>query len=462
MREIRFVLVSFLFLALASCSGYFYSDHSADSGEKVNKLALTGGGYISTDDYNEITPFLYREGDRAWLFFASDRGGNYDIYYAEMDSEGKFSAPVKMTNTINSSSNEISPVVYKALIPSTNTYISFIRIGGNFTNVFTAQLNTTNMIIIGNPSTFSTLNVGRISILNKTNVTSSLQAATENNTWQNYAWNSSVGWYLPNTSDISADKPIYSVDGYSGSNDQWVNFYIFDVLDSGRHQLYGGDINNIGGSVVTNFSPIFLYSSDFNDQDPCIDLETMKVYFSSDRYGLGNFDLYRYNILTYDTVVYPTYPTPPPFAWGVNATVNITNNGVPSSFSGFTFSQILPEGPFILVANSYNDFSGSFSSYFMMQLSNSVVSTGIPYTIDFDNPADCYIMGFDDYSALNTGTNWIITNGTVTFSSLANTIGAHWTGVFSGTGIQLIYTNYFMPVTNFNVPILGYFDIQRY
>ena len=55
-----------------------------------------------------------------------------------------------------------------------------------------------------------------------------------------------------------------------------------------------------GNSEDGTLDPVYVYSSYSEDFTPFIDTETFKVYFASDRYGFGNYDLYRYNYVTYD------------------------------------------------------------------------------------------------------------------------------------------------------------------
>ena len=98
-------ILSFLILLIvSSCSGFLDQEKIDRDGIGINALALSdGSGYISTDEFNEITPFIFKNTNngKKYLFFSSDRGGSYDIYYAEMDTDGKFSHPVKMDSNVN-------------------------------------------------------------------------------------------------------------------------------------------------------------------------------------------------------------------------------------------------------------------------------------------------------------------------------------------------------------------------
>ena len=124
-----------LFLLMTvSCGVYFGDSSSEKSGGAVDSLAVKGGGYISSDEFNEITPFVYRDSQtgRAWLFFASDRsdGVHYNIYAAEMFSDGTFASPVMISNlNTNNVDCVFSPLVFDIDYSSdgTNRFIAFIR-----------------------------------------------------------------------------------------------------------------------------------------------------------------------------------------------------------------------------------------------------------------------------------------------------------------------------------------------
>lgn len=68
-------IVLVLITVLASCSAFFDDGKRNAGSPALQPLAISGGGYLSTDNYNEITPFLYRDSGRAWLFFSSVRFG---------------------------------------------------------------------------------------------------------------------------------------------------------------------------------------------------------------------------------------------------------------------------------------------------------------------------------------------------------------------------------------------------
>ena len=331
---IKKLFVLFLLITLASCSMFFDREKTDRDGIGINALALSdGSGYISTDEYNEITPFVFSDTNtgKKWLFFASDRGGSYDIYYAEMDSEGKFSHPVKMDVAVNTSDGEFSPVVFYGIYNDysmTGLFISFLRGAGQLTNLETVLLNP-DFSMNSNIGGITSHSYGKISII-KRESSLYLLIASGNNSWMEYSWNidDSANWYdseymtytLSNMND-----PVYSINGYAISESYYTtNWYIFSVMKNGKHQIFAGADNNVDYSQC--FFPVKPYESTYNDKDPIIDGDDQKVYFASDRYGKGNYDLYRYNLVRYDAVK-PVllsapevsldyfYPSPPQMSW---------------------------------------------------------------------------------------------------------------------------------------------------
>jgi len=311
--QVRFFMKTFflasILLSLFYCSGYFNMDNSDEADGDLSLALADGSGYLSTDNYNEITPFLYRNPDngKAYLFFASDRDGNYDIYYAEMDNKGKFSKPTKMDANINTTNDETSPVVFKALaFTNTNTYVTFIRIqppGAGGTFVYTRKIDPFNFTNLS-ASASSLSASSNVGLLNKNSLTPTLLRTTNGNDFYQNEWDTISGeWQIePTSRDFNSTLPIYGIDGF------YTNFFladgfgfIFTTIISGKYRLYGGFISD---EMSTNYAySVSEYISSYNDKDPCIDLATMKVYFASDRYGKGNYDLYRYNILTFDEVM---------------------------------------------------------------------------------------------------------------------------------------------------------------
>lgn len=302
-------------LFLASCAGYFDAENADRTGKTVQPLAIAGGGYLSSDTHNEITPFVFRDpySGRNWIFYSSDIDGSYDIFYAELFSDGKFSNPIKMTNLLCSSSNEISPVLFYYYLSNpmiTNLYISFIRISttGSSTNIMTwcidSYFNTTTNV---SEDSFSN-NAKHIGLLSNPsdNVFYGFLLISENTsnliTFSKGSMNSDTfmwGGMSYDTNVFKLSNLCYAANGFYEPVSE--NFYY--IFQNSSSQLWGGSVTNFGN--VTNFFSIPLYASSYHDRDPFIDYGDLfwPVYFSSDRYGRGNFDLYRYNSMTFKKVI---------------------------------------------------------------------------------------------------------------------------------------------------------------
>lgn len=171
---VKVFIMGLFLMIITSCSGYFSNKEVSPSGHtagSLNRLEVIGGGYLSTDNYNEISPFLYRDADtgNAWLFFASDRKGDglYRIYYAKMASDGRFYPPVEMDSNINASGLSMTyPVVFQGTIYigydptnynsiySTNLYISFLCGSNTNCNINTCILDN-NMAVLSNVFIFT-------------------------------------------------------------------------------------------------------------------------------------------------------------------------------------------------------------------------------------------------------------------------------------------------------------------
>ncbi|NPV02636.1 MAG: hypothetical protein HPY53_14780, partial [Brevinematales bacterium] len=99
-----------LVMLMSSC-GLFFVDGNND--QPVTPLATVTGGYISTDKYNEISPFILRMyNGEVYLFFSSDRNGSYDLFASKMEQNGDFNSPVRLPSPINGDlSDEVFPAV---------------------------------------------------------------------------------------------------------------------------------------------------------------------------------------------------------------------------------------------------------------------------------------------------------------------------------------------------------------
>ncbi len=316
---------------MASCAGYFDAAGERDAGRGVQTLALAdGSGYISTDNHNEITPYLYRDTNsgRAWLFFASDRDGNYDIYYAEMFPDGKFARPVKMDTVVNSSDfHEYSPAVFFAQYneSSYGHFMVLIRSDSSSTNVLTFSLNP-DFSVIGEQGTLDGVGDARVSLKGRLTLVPTLLRAVGEAYWEEWEWNaaSSGDWMYMNSCTLSnMVAPVFSVDGFMTELgvESWVDWFIISVKVGGSFQIYAGaEWSYPSGGEGHNYFPVPFYTSSFNDKDPFVDVTDFRVYFASDRYRKNNYDLYRYNILTYDK--YAALPLDKPEITNVDGVVD--------------------------------------------------------------------------------------------------------------------------------------------
>lgn len=303
---------------LGSCSGYL-SENGVNTLPQVEKigLAMEGGGYLSTASANEITPFLFRDSStgNAYLFFASDRDGSYAIYYAQMDSSGKFFNLAKMGLDINQPrSTNFSPVVFKA---GGVNYIAYLTVNTNIffnpsNNILTYALNgsfATNSTGLAFNGVNGSTNYSQISVYTSSAGTVYLQGAygsfSGGTSIQQYYFNTATG--APNwtfSSIIEVSSLHYSTGEFVTTSGPSTNMYIlYDNISGSKHQL-GGEVYSFGTTTNTTAFSIKDYASSANDAFPYIDTAGgYKVYFASDRAGNGNYDLYRYNILTYDKEV---------------------------------------------------------------------------------------------------------------------------------------------------------------
>ncbi len=324
--SVSIIVTVFSISALLSCAGYFPGHHGPGNPHNNNQKglqaaerigqAMEGGGYLSSDTANDITPFIFRDKTTgsAFIFFASDRDGAYAIYYAGMDAQGEFFNLTKMGSDINLGSMNISPAVFQL---NGSNFISYISItGGNSTNVITAGLNgafQTNGSFI-NFMSISPQNPTHISVYSDPSGNIYMLAANGSASIQIFSI-TMYGWNLYST--ITVNSPQNSIGGYLLTSGGFANvFLLYDSVNSGIHQL-GGELWSQNAKAGTNFLNAFNisdYTSSANDAYPFVDTgDSYKVYFASDRYGKGNYDLYRYNTTTYDREV-PSY-----FKNGLNA-----------------------------------------------------------------------------------------------------------------------------------------------
>ena len=308
----KYLILIAVILFLSSCAGFFSSDkdkNSDNEGNAINTLRLAdGSGYLSTDTANEVTPFLFRDtnSNEAYLFYASDEeAGFLNIYYAKMYSDGTFDPPVKMSDLINhSGDDDFSPVVF--LFNDTN-YISYICIFGESTNVVTYALDSSFTPLSALPMRIA--DAKHIGLFNTdfgpnlyvANGSTNIQIGdifTEFDAWLNGFWDAG----------IYPSAPTYSISGFFdsyGGGSGIGNYFICDSFTNGKRQISVYVYINTEVPVTTNITTFYFipqYESSYNDINPFVDKDGgFKVYFSSDRNG--TYDLYRYNITTFDNLV---------------------------------------------------------------------------------------------------------------------------------------------------------------
>ncbi len=313
--------VMILFL-LSSCSGYFNQGRQSDI--QAQSLATEDGQTLSRETSDQISPFLYRDidGQNPILFYASDQGGDFDIYYAKMNIDGRFQTPQKMDLNINTSNDESFPVVYWAEHEngSKGIVISFIRSTGGISQIETHLLNST-LDSTNSYTTYLTNSVQSI-MHHTTNLVDPGVFFLVNS-------NKTVDWYIYSASsglvfDQNADFSPLIVESGNGKevaiNSGECYFYMFEIITNNRHQLLTRImINDPNASLLIDQVLIMPeWSSEANDMHPFVDffdtatINNTRIYFASDRYMNGHLDLYRYNNNTYDELV-DLYPYVSPF-----------------------------------------------------------------------------------------------------------------------------------------------------
>jgi outer membrane protein OmpA-like peptidoglycan-associated protein/tetratricopeptide (TPR) repeat protein len=104
-----------------STNGKLLKNKSGVSNLKIFKAQFVNGEWtnitsvpFNNDNYSVGHPALSPDGKK--LFFASDMPGGYgatDLYVVDVKSDGSYSAPVNLGNTINTEGNELFPFVTK-------------------------------------------------------------------------------------------------------------------------------------------------------------------------------------------------------------------------------------------------------------------------------------------------------------------------------------------------------------
>jgi hypothetical protein len=365
---ITMVIVAFVIL-LAGCSGYFSGENNTAGSGKADTLALSGGGYLSSLQYDDRSPFLYRDPDsgKAWLFFSSKRGGNNinEIYYAALNSDGKFSQPVKMDSNINNGIvNSDSPVVFQALdhAGATNIYLSILRGGSIETWYLDSNFNTTNTAsedfftpdVGGGPTAIGLYQDDPAGSL----FSDSLIVFYGTNFIETYIKQNEGSFYWSYVNLIDLNRNVYSgcgsaiyffgiskskvKSGWPSDTNTYDRGYIFSVISNKPQLAWTEDFS---GSFSLGLAVFPDYASAYQDTDPMVDPKTLQVYFASDRNGSGNFDLYRYNVKTFDQAM-KNSPPPAPIL------------SVYENYDGYS-NYILVQWPEIRTASGYNLYSST-------------------------------------------------------------------------------------------------------
>ena len=290
-----------LVMLIASC-GLFFIDGAND--QAVSPLALTGGATLSTDEYNEINPFLVRmDTGEVYLFFSSDRNGSYDLFASKMDANGDFNTPVRLPSPINGdTSDEVFPVV-KQYFPG--FWITYLRVSNNTTNLVGYIVDTYFVTNVGMAPQIIGVSAKGLGYMQDPYGSSLLYLTYGNSAVTQYS-EISGSWAYQGATNFSGN--ILSLNGINVITNSMTGdtVYLY-AFGNANHQLAAsGNIYFYNGSIYVN-SPFdistSIYKSDFKDISPFIDKEGgFKVYFASDRYGKKKYDLYRYNIYTFNTL----------------------------------------------------------------------------------------------------------------------------------------------------------------
>lgn len=295
---------------IASCAGYFGAEGNGGSPAEARALAIAGGAYLSSDTYNEVTPFLYRDtnGQNPVLFYSSDKDGTYDIYYARMNPDGTFQAPVKMGTNVNTdTADELFPVVYDYTW-TTNRYLHFLR-----TNISVVQrIDMTNSLSDKNFIFGLYTNTNYATSIKGLGLKYSDDGSSLSQNY--YVFDGTTNMY---ENGVWPNKTPGAVKSFSGSglkdskggDAHYISeFWLLEKENNNFRQLFLYNYAEDSWSSITFISNQGIpasYASIYNDRQPCVDWwdpeQNGRVYFSSDR--AGTYDLYRYNIETISKIV---------------------------------------------------------------------------------------------------------------------------------------------------------------
>lgn len=323
------VLLAFL---SAGCTVYFGGASSDRSSGEVSTLSIVnGGGYLSSEDHNEITPFLFTSASgEKYLFYASDADGTYDIYYARMTADGEFSNAVKMTDKINTSNcDELNPLV---LIYNNSNYITFLRFNSN-TNLVTYRLTDYfgYASMSDDSNSFGCVSCGlafdgAAPHLALVHSDGAVAFEAPNTGYSMLLWGGTVydAPHTPftisslNSFTVETNLSVVTVLNTTTTNIFKMIYSVCTVETNGKGQLAAELVSGIYSIIhvpgyvtyetnyVTNSGLVPYYLSQYDDNCPMVDFnsKTYDVYFSSKRRGAQDqYDLYRYSVRGLSTVI---------------------------------------------------------------------------------------------------------------------------------------------------------------
>ncbi len=317
----KFSILASLAVLLTSCSGYILSGNQ-EEGSTADTLALVGEGTLSLEDYNDVSPFVFKApGGKKFLFFASDRplpgqtNQNFNIWVSLMVGD-KFTTPRALSN-VNTASNETQPVVF-----SQNGQVYLSVVGGVSQQVETWQLGFSNDQFL-NPVYQSAIPSSQgynLILLERNNVPVLLTTWGSNLgaefLFQGTTWKPVRARYF--AIPVGQGHGFHSTVGMGLGNTEW---YLFERNNGTHWQItmaYQGS-GDFTGNNLSGFFPVMAYQSldAFNDRTPFIDTDDARVYFASDRYKFlrnPHYDLYRYNEKTFGQQIgdggFEYYPLP--------------------------------------------------------------------------------------------------------------------------------------------------------
>lgn len=413
----RIILFIAAAMILAGCA--WYNDLNGGSGDGLSPVSQVGGGFISSDDANDITPFMFRSQSDGndYLFFASDRGnavGSYDIYYS-MKVGSDFTEPVKLEGVSSSEGSETSPLV---LYFGVSTVIAYLSENAGVQTVEFHQLGLVNRkftnetTLLSEPCSDKALDLAF-------NYTNHIYIGYENKSIIDYTYE---GDYLYSNNVIIADSAFTSIDvvkvkvSLSGVYTEAEAFF-YGVTTNGYEQITKAVVNVftlIGHGTLTNAQTYDIsdYSSlalQCNDRDPFVDMnDGAKVYFASDRYGLGNYDLYRFNTETFTESAFGyatevvTPVTPVNLQPGIYVSCAYGNDSNPGT----------KEMPKLTISGALAALGTNTFIYLDSDFAYELPA--LTYFTDFENLS--VIGGFNSYFTEITGNSEIIGNSIALFS----------------------------------------------